>query len=324
VNKYFKPAPKLRTITFHLFSTFSDALADFRNGSDAIVARTPSERAQLLAAHRGTTTDVDTFQFDDLVINERIAGLNDPVVRSAISQQVNRDAIVEQALQGQGVVQSTAIPAGITWAQPSPSQAQVDDQDLGGSGALSVGSSLADDGWAAGSDGVLSRAGTELRFRIAVPAVSALEKTAQLIVNSLSNAGFAVTVDTVPEKNFVNQVLDTGDFDLAVVDWANGPDPDISEFWRSNATPPHGFNVSGGQPDVFLDQSLDSLATVSDLNGRRAAAAAVAADLSSDIPAVFLDTPTVTVDLAPGLKGVNIPATGGSGARFANVVEWSR
>jgi peptide/nickel transport system substrate-binding protein len=323
-NKNFKPQAKIGMLKFRLFGTFSDALADFRSGSDGIVARTPADRAKLLALHRGSTEEIKTFQFDDLIFNERTPGLNDQVVRAAVSELVDRAAIIAQPLQGQAVPQVGAIPEGISWALPAAPEKPSDNRTGVAAATKTAAAALAADGWVRGADGVLARSGESLRFRIAVPDVPWLQASAKVIAGSLNSAGFAVSVDVVPGKNFVNQVLNSGDFEMAVVDWANGPDPDISGYWRSNATPPEGFNVSGGPTDVFLDQALDSLATVSDLNGRRAAAATVVADLGADIPAVFLDTPTVTVGLAPGLKAAGIPPTGGSGARFASVVEWSK
>ena len=59
--------------------------------------------------------------------------------------------------------------------------------------------------------------------------------------------GVRVTVKVVAPSNFLNGTLDTGDFQLAIDSWSPGPDPDVSAFWRSNAVPPRGYDVSGGR-----------------------------------------------------------------------------
>ena len=78
---------------------------------------------------------------------------------------------------------------------------------------------------------------------------------------------------------------------MAIASWDLGPDPDMSELWASTATPPSGYDVSGGAADPFLDQDLETLATVGQEAQRASAAARVAADLATDAPAVFLYAP---------------------------------
>jgi ABC-type transport system substrate-binding protein len=109
-----------------------------------------------------------------------------------------------------------------------------------------------------------------------------------------------------------------------VADWDNGPDPDVSSFWRSNATPPHGFNVSGGPVDPFLDRALDSLATVNDVRLRRVAAGQVDARLAEDTPAVFLYAPEVTVGVSDGFGGVTVPPVGTTASRYEGVAAWRK
>ena len=96
-------------------------------------------------------------------------------------------------------------------------------------------------------------------------------------------------------ENFLNGTLDTGDFQLAIDSWSPGPDPDVSAFWRSNAVPPHGYNVSGGPVDPFLDSALDMLAESANRTLRTSAAAQVATLVADDAPAVFLYTPRVSM-----------------------------
>ena len=104
-----------------------------------------------------------------------------------------------------------------------------------------------------------------------------------------------MTVNAVAPPAFLTGTLDSGRFQLAIDAWSPVPDPDVSAFWRSNAAPPHGYNVSGGTADPFLDAALDMLAESSDRAARLSAAAQVAALVADDAPAVFLYTPRVIV-----------------------------
>jgi len=74
--------------------------------------------------------------------------------------------------------------------------------------------------------------------------------------------------------------------------------------------------------DPFLDQALDSLATLNDPQARTHAAADVSKFLADDVPAVFLYTPEVAYVTSTGVLGMDIPAAGNSAARFDGIATW--
>jgi peptide/nickel transport system substrate-binding protein len=314
-NPHAAVAPRLHQIAIELFGTFADASAAFRAGTvDGVLATDPVQRAELLAAG-GTAHDIASFRFVDLLFNERNPILADPAVRQAIAATVDRGALVAGPLRGMGVAQSGAIPAGVAWAAPRQTPS-VGDPSAGAT-------ALSGAGWGLGLDGVRERGSARLQLRLAVADIIPLPDVAHGIAAQLAAAGISVEVNTMPTAALRQLLVGGGGYDLAVADWDNGPDPDVSSFWRSTAVPPAGFNVSGGPVDPFLDQALDRLATLSDGTARIAAASAVSSQLADDLPAVFLETPELSLVVRPGLS-VTVPAVGSSAARFADVTGWHR
>jgi peptide/nickel transport system substrate-binding protein len=314
-NPHAAVAPRLNRVEIDLFGSFADASAAFRAGTvDAVVATDPVQRAELMAAG-GTPHNIATFRFVDLLFNERNPVLADPTVRQAIGATLDRPGLVAGPLRGMGVAQAAAIPAGVAWA------ASREPSSVGDSG--SAGSALEADGWVLGPGGVRVRGTARLQFRLAVADVIPLPDLAHGIADQLAAVGASVEVTTMPTGSLRQLLIGGGGYDLAVADWDNGPDPDVSSFWRSTAVPPAGFNLSGGPVDPFLDQALDRLATVSDTAARIAAAADVSSQLADDLPAVFLETPELSLVLRPGLT-ITIPPVGSSAARFDDVTSWHR
>lgn len=314
-NPHAAKAPLLNQVQIQLFGTFSDAAAAFRAGTvDGVLATNPVQRAELLA-DGGSAHRVVSFRFVDLLFNERNPLLADPAVRQAIATGVNRSALVSGPLRGMGTAQVGAIPAGLAWVQP---RAPVPAGD-----SAAAASALEADGWTAGADGVRARAGTRLQLRLAVADVVPLPDQAVAVKAQLAAMGIDAQVTSVSATTLRSLLVGGIGYDLAIADWDNGPDPDVSTFWRSTATPPAGFNVSGGGPDPFLDQALDRLATLVDPTARSAAAQAVTAQLADDLPAVFLDTPENALVVRPGLS-VLVPAVGTTGSRFDRIAEWRR
>jgi hypothetical protein len=66
------------------------------------------------------------------------------------------------------------------------------------------------------------------------------------------------------------------------------------------------------------------LATLGERADRAAAAEKVDAHLASDVPAVFLYTPTVSFVTRGVVANVSVPAVGDSEARYDAVVAWRR
>lgn len=314
-NPHAEHGVHLNQVEIDLFSNFADAAAAFAAKSvDAVLATDPVQRAQLVAAG-GTAHDITTFRFVDLLFNQRLAVLADPAVRQAIADSIDRALLVSGPLHGMAVPDVGAIPAGVAWAAP---HLPVPARDIGAAASI-----LDADGWRLGADGVRVHGTARLHLGLAVADVAPLPDVAASIARQLFAVGIDVTVSPLPSSALTKLLVSGGAYDLALADWDSGPDPDVSSFWRSTAVPPAGFNVSGGPADPFLDQSLDRLATLSMPSARAAAALAVSSQLSDDLPALFLETPQVSLVVRPRIRVV-IPPVGYSSARYDDIVDWRR
>ncbi|MBV8300711.1 MAG: hypothetical protein JOY68_02175 [Candidatus Dormibacteraeota bacterium] len=316
-NPHATERPRLSSFDLRLYASFDDAAAAFTRGDvDGLMATTPAQRARLLAVHGAHAGAIATFGFVDLLFNEQAPGLDDPVVRQVVAAVIARDGLVAGALDGLATPQSGAIPIGLRWVgaphlpAPAPTAAAE--------------AMLQNDGWVSTDAGVRSRSGVSLSFTVSVPDVDPLPDVAHELALQLAPLGISVAPDIVQAPTFLSTVLVPHSFQMALGDWNAGPDPDVSTFWRSNALPPHGYNVSDGPTDPFLDQALDRLATLSDRGTRIAAAAQVDRLLAQDAPAVVLYAPDVWFVFRISMHAAPLPPVGGSAARYDDVASWQR
>jgi len=317
-NPFARTRPVLGHVELRVYSTFGDAASAFAKGDvDAVLATTPQQRATLTSTAHARAHDVATFRFVDLLFNERVGGLDDPVVRLAISNAINRQSILGGALAGSGgLMQVNPFSEGLRWiATQNPPET---------SSPSAASSALDADRWKLGPTGIRERGSQALDFTLKVANAAPLPEVAKELTEQLSAIGMRVRVEVVPSQSYVGADLAPHTFEMALADWDGGPDPDVSSFWRSNASPPKGFYVSRGGPDAFLDQALDTLSTVPDAGGRIAAAASVSGHLLSDAPAVFLYTPSVSYVIRGPLAGAEVPSVGGGAARFDDINAWRR
>lgn len=315
-NPHAPVRPNIKTYELRLFVRFADAAYAFSQGTvDALLASTPGELGTLLTVKGAQAQSLTTPEFVDLMFNERTPGLADSVVRHAVGVAVNRSALVAGALNGRGgVIQTGPYSAGLPWVGPPALEA------ISTAVASSV---LQANGWVQGGGGIRHKGSTQLAFALAVPDISPLPVVAREVAAQLASIGVRVTVTTVAPRSFLGGVLDSGHFQLAIDAWNPVPDPDVSAFWRSNATPPHGYNVSAAAPDPFLDAALDMLAESPNRTARISAAAQVAAMIADDAPAVFLYTPTVSVVFRSPAPSAPMPSVGPEFARYDDIASWT-
>ena len=314
-NPHAARRPDIATYELRLFLTFKDAESAFAQGNvNALLATTPGELSTLLAVKGAQAESMTTLGFVDLMFNERVPGLDDSVVRHAIGVAIDRSAVVAGALEGRGgVVQTGPFSQGLQW--------------IGASNVEATSPSTADavlqgEGWTPGPDGTRQRGTERLAYTLSVPSIAPLPLVAKEVAAQLGTIGVRVTVQIVPPASFLSGTLASGHFQLAIDQWSPNPDPDVSAYWRSNAVPPHGYNVSGAPVDPFLDAALDVLAMSSERSARAAAAVKVTTLVAEDAPAVFLYTPQVSVVFRAPMPYAPIPAIGNESARYDDIAAW--
>jgi peptide/nickel transport system substrate-binding protein len=314
-NPHSAEHPSIKSYELRLFVTFADAAYAFSQGTiNALLASTPEELSTLLAVKGAQAESMTTPGFVDLMFNERVPGLANAVVRHAIGDAIDRSALVTGALGGRGgQVQTSPFSTGLPWIGSPATEA------ISPSVAESV---LQANGWVPGPGGVRQEGSTQLAFTLAVPNINPLPVVAREVAAQLAVIGVQVTVDPVQPQTFLSATLESGHFQLAIDAWNPVPDPDVSAFWRSNATPPHGYNVSAGIPDPFLDAALDMLAESPDRAIRVKAAAQVASLIAADAPAVFLYTPRISMVFRSPAPTAPIPALGPESSRYDDIASW--
>ena len=184
----------------------------------------------------------------------------DATVRNALSSCVDLPTVISGATADSGIaISSTAVPG--SWSVPATAPVEVV-RDVAAARA-----SLVADGWAAGSDGVLTKFGSRLEAAILVrDGQSSRTSAAQLIADQAADCGFSLTVsaqayttDILPKLRYPN------DFDAYVGGWQWSLDPDDSDIFTSAACPtqeaPAGKNYACWQSaaaDELLRQAVSA------------------------------------------------------------------
>ena len=293
----------------------------WRDGElDAVSGVQPDEIAALREAARGRLVRYPgtTILAANLNLRPGHPEFQDPNVRKALLQAIDRDGIVRDVLGGLGSRADSLIPSTspVFDAAKSPSVAF----DL-----AAARKALQDAGWKSGDTSWTPKgATTPIVIELLSPEETAnpvAYATAKAIVEGWHDLGLAVRHVPLPASELIGQRLAEGRFQVALVPLAIGLDPDLYPLLASSQTRTGGSNVAGLQ-DPDLDKLLVDARTPLDAAARKTAYGALQTRLAERtyvLPLAFRDEYVLYRDTVSGPESRPVA---GSGDRFWDVLTW--
>ncbi|MFN8637052.1 MAG: peptide ABC transporter substrate-binding protein [Chloroflexota bacterium] len=315
---YLGPRPRLRQIELRVFGERADALAALVRGDVDGLAGLRADEIEQLAA----SPDHVVYAFPErsktaqLIFNLDTPILREPAVRRALARAVDREALIRDALAGQGEPAIGPVPVQ-SWAYSrSPAAA---DHDPVAAAAL-----LTEAGWQPGPDGVRQRDGTPLRVTLVTADTPDRLAVARTLSEQARSVGIELIVKAVATDELFDDYLEPRSFEAALLgQWSMGSDPDVYPQWHSSQVGRTGGNYAGFvDPDV--DRWLEVGRQESDRELRRNAYLHFQARWAEAQPAIMLYHPIFSFAVARDVWGVAADAQADSSTRLRGAVNWYR
>jgi len=270
---YWGPKPTLKTITFQVINDGAAALAKFRSGDVDVMDVQPAQAVAVSGDSQLTKDLIKTPALTVWWIAYRVTAprLGNARVRLALAQAIDRNAMVKEVFQGQGLPAETFIPRGMQGYAPDLAESQKFD-------VAQARATLASAGVTAGQlNGVKLSYDRSSDFSKA---------TATFVHDQLkTNLGVNIALDPL-DTNTLNSRLASGNFEMAgPLGWtADYPDP---ADWFSIFLTTNSNNFS-----LYQNGRYDSLVNVAATDveaGRRSQEYLQAQkQLVNDAPVAFL------------------------------------
>ena len=287
---------------------------------DAVSGFQPEDLAALEAAAPGRLVRYPgtTLLAANLDLRSRRREFQDPKVRKALLEAIDRDGIVRDVLAGLGARADSLIPRSspffdATKSPPVPFSLAAARKDL------------TDAGWKAGDTSWTPKGAKDpLVIELLSPEESAnpvAYAAAKLVVEAWHDLGLAVRHVPLPASELLGTRLAQGTFQVALVPLAIGLDPDLYPLLASSQTRTGGSNIAGLQ-DPALDALLVAARTPVAEVDRKTAYAALQARLAEQtyvLPLAFRDEYVLFRDTVSGPEPRPV---GGPGDRFWDVLTW--
>ena len=275
---YFKAnLPRLDRLVFRILPNANTQLNAFLAGEVDMLARVSAIDAQRLRGQPVTLVDTQagaggancimTLSFN--LERPRMADLR---VRHAFAHAIDREQILRLVIFGQGRVAAAPISTGIGWAHLNGA---LDAFRLDPATANRL---LDEAGLLRGPDGV--------RATFDILHFPAFARYSELMRQHLAAVGIALRVRTMDPAAFAQTVFAQRDFDLALISYCNGVDPEIGvrRMFHSSAIGNVPFSNAAAFRDAEVDRLFDVAGSTVDQAARGEAYRAAQRRIAVQLP----------------------------------------
>lgn len=301
---YWGPKPHIQKVIFKIYADQNTEVQALLKGDVDLTQAIPVTQVEAVkqkseinvVLEPGPLYEYVGFNFNADNFKDKFIPFSTPKSRQAIAYALNRQGMVDNVLKGTGKLMNAPFLPG-SWADPGDAVVNY------GYDAEQAKKLLAEDGWVAGSDGILVKDGHRFAFELQYNAGnSRREQVAAVMQQNLKDVGIEMTPKAIDFSAWVEQNLTPGKYEAVLLSWSlNNPDPDGESIFSSKYFPPNGQN-SGWYKNEKLDQLwVDGYSTV-DQNERKQIYAEVGKEISTDLPYVFMYQYGLPEGIGPKVK----------------------
>ena len=314
-ESYHAGAPKLKNVLLKIIPDTNTAMLALRRQeihANGILAKDYRRYKRL--------THLDIHRWYDL--NYAYLGFNlkrkpfdELVVRQAMAYGMNKEAIVKAVLQDFG--RPAYYPSSpVSWAYPAQNDAPIYPYDPEKATDL-----LRSAGFEKNRAGFYERDGQALSFTLLTNKGNPnRERAAVIIQRFMQEIGIDVKIQLMEWSSFIkilNAKQDPKDFDMVLLGWNIGLDPDSYSVWHSSQYPA-GFNFVGYESKA-ADFLLDKARGFSQMVDRKPEYQSLFTEIAQDVPYIFLYHTETLMGVNTQLRGLGEPGPAGLMNRIERV-----
>ncbi|MGB4811822.1 MAG: peptide-binding protein [Methylophilaceae bacterium] len=270
-----------------------------------MMALSPIQFSRVLPARPELNKNVALYKelgnsYTYLGFNLKHKPFDDLRVRQAINYAINKQEIIDGVLLGLGEPVASPYKPGTRWSNPALKPYPYDPAKAK---ALLKAAGFKD----TNGDGILEKDGKPFSFEILTNQNKEREMSAVLIQSRLKDVGIQVTIRPLEWASFLGRFIEPREFDVVILGWGLGLDPDQYNIWHSSQQGPKQFNFVGyNNPQV--DKLLEAGRLELDQDKRQKIYHEFAKVLLEDSPIVYLSAGYGLTAVHKRVQGIDNPA----------------
>jgi len=316
-NPWFKgQKPKLAGLELRFFPSYQATIAAFQAGNVQGISYVPPQAIPQVQAfdnlnlYTGRMSGYDTIYLN-LQNPDTAPFFQDARVRQALLTGLDRQAIIDTALYGQGMVANGPI---LPWNWAYNPQQAINAFDPERAKQL-----LAESGWLdSDGDGVLDKAGVSLAFSLLVSDDPTQIEVAGAVSRQWQPLGISATVEVVGAG--LGERLAQRHYQAALAEVLLAGDPDPYPFWHQSRIET-GQNYAGWD-HTQASQLLETARTITDTGRRSDYYYEFQRIFAEEQPALILFYPVYTYGVSKDIFEVQVAPMTRPSDRFRTIADW--
>lgn len=316
--RYYGTRPFLSRILLKFYPDYESIFAAYTRGEVEGIARIlPAYLPKARALNTLTMYNTRLAGYSLIYLNLNKPIFQDKAVRQALLYAIDRQRLINDLLQGQGLLATSPIEPG-TWAYDDALPQYPFDPEK--AKAL-----LDAAGWKDSGEGVRRKGTDALTFTLITNDDPTRVAIANEIVKAWQAIGVQANVQSVPTALLVPNVLRPRQFEAVLYEWrALSNDPDQYENWHESQIPgatSAGQNY-GGLKDRDMSEALEAARKTTD-QAKRAELYKKFQERFVDLaPALLLYYPVYTYAVDARVRGIQLAPMLAPSDRFRSLAQW--
>ena len=251
----------------------------------------------------------------------RSASLRDKAARQALNVAIDRDALVEEILNGYGVPITKP-----TLSSSSELESESTETEEGIISPIDQARNiLIDGGWEQNEAGFWEKEIDDtvetLSFTLKTSNSDLFDKTATRLAATWRELGVEIQVEQYEQTGLVQSVIRSRDFQAVLFGLDTNRTEDLYPFWHSSQKEDPGLNISQ-YTNIAVDRLLEKTRNSKDSAERAQLQNEVSTAINAETPAIFLFAPSIAYVIDKTITTTPMSTLGKPSDRFMNVSNW--
>ena len=323
-DAYSAGEPFIKNIITRFYQNNKDLITAYGNGTIEAMAGISPQQASVIQVSGGEVLRAPLPRIFAVFFNQNHAPiLANKEVRLALDTAIDKEAIVESVLDGEGIAIDSPIPPRLLPKAPATKNSPILNDEERIQAAKKI---LENAKWKLNPDTkvyekVNKKQVTELAFFISTSNAPELKAAAELLKTVWGKIGVRVDVKVFEIGELNQNVIRTRKYDALLFGEIIGRDLDLFAFWHSSQRNDPGLNVAL-YTNAKVDKLLESARATADQNARIEKYRSVEQEIQNDIPAIFLYSPDFLYVVPKSLQGSNLNHITVPAERFLSIEKW--
>lgn len=311
---YYGQKPYLDKVEFRFYRDYGEIFAAYQRGEVEGISRIlPPDLDRVRQAEGLSLYSTWLSGYNLIFLNLEAPVFQEKEVRQALLWAIDRQRIIDQILDGQGlVVDSPILPN--SWAYDE----DIPRYDYNPQRAKAL---LEEAGWVdTDNNGVREKEGVPLEFPLLTNDDPLRVRIIEEIAMELAEVGMRVHTQVLGYG--ASEILQSRHFTAVLYGWGDlPPDPDLYEMWHSTQTTDEGQNY-GGFANRDVDELLEQARLINDPIQRAELYRRFQEIFAQEVPALLLYYPIYNYAVGEQVKGVQLAPLSIPSDRFRTIADW--